>query len=289
MVNSSHDSSDSQSTVAYPEVPPTVAVGPRPGPGMAPPPAGLGPGLGRALRAGGYEVLGELGRGGMGVVYLARNVRLNRPCALKMFLAGDGGPTAAARFRAEAEAVARLRHPNIVQIYDVGEAAGVPFLELEYLPGGSLADALDGTPRPAAEAARLIEPLARAVAEAHRLGIVHRDLKPANILLTADGEPKVTDFGLARSLASDVGLTHTGQIIGTPSYMAPEQAEAGAVEVGPAADVYSLGAILYELLTGRPPFRRRRSSRRSTWCGRGSRSRRGGCSRPCRATWRRSA
>jgi WD40 repeat protein len=201
-------------------------------------------------------VLFELGRGGMGVVYLARNMLLNRPCALKTFSAGGDGLTAAARLRAEAQAVAQLQHPSVVQIYGVGELAGVPFLELEYLPGGSLADALDGTPWRAAEAARLIEPVARAVAEAHRLGIVHRDLKPSNILLTADGEPKVSDFGLARSLASDVRLTHTGQLVGTPCYMPPEQAEAGAGtgDVGPAADVYSLGAILYELLTGHPPF-----------------------------------
>jgi WD40 repeat protein len=191
----------------------------------------------------------------MGTVYLARNVYLNRPCALKTFSASDGDPTAAARLRAEAEAVAQLSHPNVVQIYGVGEVAGVPFLELEYLPGGSLADAPNGAPRPAAEAVWLIEPVARAVAEAHRLGIVHRDLKPSNVLLTADGEPKVNDFGLARSLASDVRLTHTGHVVGTPCYMAPEQAEAGAVEVGPAADVYSLGATLYELLTGYPPFR----------------------------------
>src|SRR5262249_6905884 len=131
---------------------------------------------------------------------------------------------------------------------------GRPFLELEYLPGGSLARALDGTPMSAAEAARLVETLALAVAEAHRLGVVHRDLKPANVLLTADGEPKVGDFGLAKSLASE-SLTHTGQVVGTPCYMAPEQAEARAREVGPAADVYSLGAILYELLTGHPPFK----------------------------------
>jgi WD40 repeat protein len=191
----------------------------------------------------------------MGVVYLARNLLLNRPCALKTFSAGGGGPTAAARLRGEAEAVAQLRHPNVVQIYGVGEVAGVPYLELEYLPGGCLTPTPAGTPRPAAEAARLIEPVARAVNEAHRLGIVHRDLKPANILLTADGEPKVSDFGLARSLSSDVRLTHTGQLVGTPCYMAPEQAEPGALDVGPAADVYSLGAILYELLTGHPPFR----------------------------------
>jgi WD40 repeat protein len=190
----------------------------------------------------------------MGLVYLARNIPLNRLCALKTILAGRAGPTAAVRLRAEAEAVARLRHPNVVQIYSVGEADGLPFMELEYLSGGSLAGPV-GTPRPAAEAARLIEPVARAVAEAHRLGIVHRDLKPSNILLTSGGEPKVSDFGLARSLTSDTRLTNTGQVLGTPSYMAPEQADGGAAKIGPAADVYSLGAILYELLTGRPPFR----------------------------------
>jgi eukaryotic-like serine/threonine-protein kinase len=225
-------------------------------PGEALPPASLDPAVAGSLRAGGYEVLGELGRGGMGVVYLARKVALNRPCALKMFSGGAAAsPTAAARLRAEAEAVARVRHPNVVQIYHVGDAAGLPFLELEYLAGGSLAGALDGTPRPAAEAARLVETLAHAAAEAHRLGVVHRDLKPGNILLTADGEPKVGDFGLAKLLASDSRLTCTGQVVGTPCYMAPEQAEARAGEVGPAADVYSLGAILYELLTGHPPFK----------------------------------
>jgi WD40 repeat protein len=219
------------------------------------PGAALVAGVDEVLRSSGYELFGELGRGAMGVVYLARKVALDRPCALKMFAAaGRDDPTAAARIRAEAEAVARLRHPNVVQIYHVGEAAGLPFLELEYLPGGSLADTLDGTPRPAAAAARLVEPVARAVAEAHRLGIVHRDLKPGNVLLTAGGEPKVGDFGLAKWLASDVRLTQTGQVVGTPLYMAPEQAEARARDVGPAADVYSLGAILYELLTGHPPF-----------------------------------
>ncbi len=136
----------------------------------------------KSLRSAGYEILGELGRGGMGVVYLARNLALNRPCALKMILASlHGGSTAVARFRAEAEAVARLRHPGIVQIYHVGEAGGLPFLELEYVSGGSLDRVLDGTPRPPADAARLVEDLARAIAEAHGKGIVHRDLKPANV------------------------------------------------------------------------------------------------------------
>ncbi len=224
-------------------------------PGAAVTPAEIGASSLEALRSAGYEVIGELGRGGMGVVYLARNVSLNRPCALKMILAGShGGKSAVARFRVEAEAVARLRHPGIVQIYHVGEADGLPFLELEYLPGSSLEKTLDGTPRPAAEAARLIEALARAIAEAHRRGIVHRDLKPANILQDAGGQPKA-DFGLAKFLGSQDGLTRTNLVIGSPSYMAPEQAEGNARSVGTSVDVYAMGAILYELLTGRPPFR----------------------------------
>ena len=204
----------------------------------------------------GYEVLGELGRGGMGVIYRARQVRLNRPCALKMILAGDyAGAEAVVRFLAEAEAVARLRHPNVVQVYSLGDHQGRPFVELEYVEGGSLAARLDGTPRPPREAARLVEAVARAIAEAHRLGIVHRDLKPGNILMAADGAPKVADFGLAKWLQADSGLTRTDVVMGTPSYMAPEQAEGRAKRVGPAADIYALGAILYDLLTGRPPFR----------------------------------
>jgi eukaryotic-like serine/threonine-protein kinase len=202
------------------------------------------------------EILSELGRGGMGVVYKARQIRLNRLCALKIILPGEHNCAEfRARFLAEAETIARLRHPNVVQIYGLGDHDGRPYFEMEYIEGGSLAARLDGTPWAPEPAARMVAVLARATGDAHRLGIVHRDLKPANILLTADGEPKVSDFGLARSLASDVRLTQTGQLIGTPCYMAPEQAEAGAVDVGPAADVYSLGAIVYELLTGRPPFR----------------------------------
>jgi WD40 repeat protein/tRNA A-37 threonylcarbamoyl transferase component Bud32 len=204
----------------------------------------------------GYDLLGELGRGGMGVVYRARHRRLNRPCALKMILAGaHANAEATARFRAEAEVVARLQHPNVVQIHHVDETGGLPFFELEYVDGGSLDRRLDGTPWPARRAAELVETLARAVAEAHRLGIIHRDLKPANVLLAADGTPKITDFGLAKSLESNSGLTRTDSIMGSPGYMAPEQAEGKAREVGPLADVYALGAILYELLTGRPPFR----------------------------------
>jgi tetratricopeptide (TPR) repeat protein len=221
----------------------------------------------------GYEVLGVLGRGGMGVVYRARHITLNRPVALKMILAGvHAGPGLRARFLAEAEAVARLQHPNIVQIYEVGEAGGCPYLALEYVDGGSLADRLRGTP-PARDAAGLVETLARAVHAAHEAGIVHRDLKPANVLLgrgdkrpacppgrklTSEDacgyEPKITDFGLAKRL-DDAGHTSTGAVLGTPSYMAPEQAAGRNKDLGPAADVYALGAILYEVLTGRPPFK----------------------------------
>ena len=204
----------------------------------------------------GYEILGELGRGGMGIVYRARQTRLNRACALKMILAGEyASAEAGVRFLAEAETIARLRHPNVVQVYHVGDHEGRLYLELELADGGNLADRLDGTPWLPGPAAAMVEALAKGTAEAHRLGIVHRDLKPANVLLAADGTPKVADFGLAKSLAADGGLTRTESILGSPSYMAPEQAGGRAKEVGPAADVYSLGAILYELLTGRPPFK----------------------------------
>jgi tRNA A-37 threonylcarbamoyl transferase component Bud32 len=204
----------------------------------------------------GYEILGELGRGGTGVVYKARQIRLNRPSALKMILGGGhASAESAARFVAEAQAIAQLQHPHIVQIHHIGEADGLPFFELEYVSGGSVDRRLDGTPWPARRAAELIQLLARGVAEAHRQGIVHRDLKPSNILLAADGTPKITDFGLAKSLVSDSGLTRTDSIMGSPGYMSPEQAEGHGHHAGPAADVYSLGAILYELLTGAPPFR----------------------------------
>jgi serine/threonine-protein kinase len=192
----------------------------------------------------------------MGVVYKVRQVRLNRFAALKMILGGElAGPEDAARFLGEAEAVARLHHPNIVQIFACGDHDGHSYFEMEYVAGGSLAERLDGTPWEARDAARLVETLARALHEVHRLGVVHRDLKPANVLMAADGTPKVADFGLAKSLDVESGLTRTDHVLGSPSYMGPEQAEGKAGVIGPAADVYSLGAVLYELLTGRPPFR----------------------------------
>jgi WD40 repeat protein/tRNA A-37 threonylcarbamoyl transferase component Bud32 len=202
----------------------------------------------------GYEIFEELGRGGMGVVYKARQIELKRLVAVKMILAG-ARPQELARFRREAEAVAHLQHPHIVQIYEVGEQDGRPYFSLELVEGGSLAQKLAGTPLPARQAAQLVETLTRAVHAAHERSIIHRDLKPANVLLTADGVPKVTDFGLAKRVDAGPGLTQSGVILGTPSYMAPEQASGKSKQIGPACDVYALGAILYELLTGRPPFR----------------------------------
>jgi hypothetical protein len=204
----------------------------------------------------GYEILGVLGRGGMGVVYKARHLQLKRLVALKMILAGghaDAGELA--RFRTEAEAVARLQHANIVQIHEVGEQNGLPYFSLEFVDGGNLAQKINGTPLPARQAAELMEVLARAIHAAHQKGIIHRDLKPANVLLTSDGKPKITDFGLAKKLDDAAGQTASGAIMGTPSYMSPEQAGGKVKEIGPASDVYALGAILYELLTGRPPFK----------------------------------
>jgi WD40 repeat protein len=238
----------------------------QPGPGPTPtrpdrPPAtdaegaGRGPGAGLPERVGGYAIRGELGRGGMGVVYEAWQEPLRRAVALKMMLGSRfADPRQRTRFRAEAEAVARLQHPNIVQIHEVGEHEGLPFFTLELVGGGSLAARLRGRPQPPRQAAEWLEVLARAVQHAHGHGVVHRDLKPANVLLTADGALKVADFGLAKPIEGVPAQTASGMIVGTPEYMAPEQA-AGRGDVGPAADVWALGAILYELLTGRPPFR----------------------------------
>jgi serine/threonine-protein kinase len=203
----------------------------------------------------GYDILGELGRGGMGVVYKARQQKLNRLVALKMVLSGaHAGPEQLARFYTEAEAVAHLQHPNIVQIYEVGEHDGLPYFSLEYVDGGSLDKKIAGTPQPIRAAAQMVETLAVAMSCAHLHGIIHRDLKPANVLLTKDGTPKITDFGLAKKLEGDSSQTKSGTLMGTPSYMAPEQARGDTREIGALADVYALGVILYESLTGRTPF-----------------------------------
>ncbi len=204
----------------------------------------------------GYELMEVLGQGGMGVVWKARHDGLNRLVALKRLRSADAtSAEALARFCREAESIARLRHPNIVQIYDIGEHDGEPYLALEYVNGGSLAERLASGPLPTEQAAMLVETLARAIHHAHEHGILHRDLKPGNVMLSEDGSPKISDFGLAKQLDSATAHTQTGAILGTPSYMAPEQASSGEMAVGPAADVYALGAILYETLTGRPPFR----------------------------------
>jgi eukaryotic-like serine/threonine-protein kinase len=205
----------------------------------------------------GYEILGELGRGGMGVVYKARQAGLNRLCALKMILAGGlASADAIARFKIEAEAIAHLQHPNIVQVYEIGEAADCPYFSLEFVDGSNLQAKIAATPQGSVETARLMQQICQGVEAAHKRGVLHRDLKPANVLLTKDNIPKITDFGLAKRIEEkDQGQTRTGAILGTPSYMAPEQAMGRAKEVGPAADIYSLGAVLYDMLTGRPPFR----------------------------------
>jgi len=209
-----------------------------------------------------YDLLAEIGRGGMGVVFKAQQKSLSRVVAIKMVLSGNfAGEQERMRFRLEAQAIAQLQHPNIVQIYEVNEDEGRPFLALEFVDGGSLADRIRGQPLSSRAAAEMIRTLALAIHRAHQIGIVHRDLKPGNILLTADGVPKITDFGLAKRLPGASGEqapenrnTASGQILGTPSYMAPEQADSRWRDIGPHTDVYALGAILYELLTGRPPF-----------------------------------
>jgi serine/threonine-protein kinase len=211
----------------------------------------------------GYEVEAVLGHGGMGVVFQARHLCLGRTVALKMALAGAyASPSERERFRREAEVMAGLRHPNVVQVYDVGDADGRPYFTMEFVEGGSLAHKLTGTPQPARQAAQLVATLAEAVQAAHRSGIVHRDLKPGNVLLTADGTPKISDFGLARRLDTAGGLTRTGNPLGTPSYMAPEQARGKAAAVGPATDVYALGRFCTSCSpAGRRSARRRRRKR----------------------------
>lgn len=212
----------------------------------------------------GYEVLALVGRGGMGRVYRAKHLTLGRVVALKL-LSHEPDDRSLARFREEVRAVAQLQHPNIAQLFETGVADGQPFFTQEFLDGGSLAQSFARKPQDSVTAARVIETIARAIQHSHEHGILHRDLKPANILLASDGTPKVTDFGLAKSFSTTVGdpketapdpdgLTRTGEILGTPAYMPPEQASGVLSLLGPPADVYGLGAILYEALTGRPPF-----------------------------------
>jgi tRNA A-37 threonylcarbamoyl transferase component Bud32 len=223
--------------------------------------AGPQAGAAAAARPGAYEILGELGKGGMGVVFKARQVGLDRVVALKRIRAlAEADPAQRERFAVEARALARMQHPHIVQIFEVGEADGCPFFSMEYVPGGSLAERLKATgPLPPGEAARLVEALAGAVEAAHRAGVLHRDIKPANVLLSgadaAQSVPKLTDFGLAKYLDADEGMTHPGAFLGTPTFMAPEQAAGRNDRVGPRTDVYGLGATLYALLTGGPPFK----------------------------------
>ena len=227
----------------------------------------VGPGLGGSPgalfrgRIGSHELLGSIGQGGMGVVYKARHISLQREVALKMILGGHHAPSRnVARFLREGKAVARLRHANVVQVYEYDTWEGLPYLTMELIEGGSLHARLAKGPLPCREAADVVRTLAQAVEYAHEQGVIHRDLKPANILLTTDGTPKITDFGLAKLLDQDsdpqamATLTVTDSVLGTPSYMAPEQAEGRLSEIGKRTDVYALGAILYATLTGRPPF-----------------------------------
>ncbi len=204
---------------------------------------------------GDYEIAAELGRGGMGVVYRVRQKSLNRVVALKMLLPGSLATAAdLKRFKTEAEATANLRHPNIVTVHEVGECEGCHYYSMDFIDGTSLSGRLSSGPLSGRVAARYVEAIARAIQHAHQHGILHRDLKPGNILIDRADEPHVTDFGLAKRLDGDSRQTRTGAVLGTPGYMAPEQAAGRTRDLGPATDVYGLGAILYECLTGRPPF-----------------------------------
>ncbi|MDG2223635.1 MAG: protein kinase [Rubripirellula sp.] len=202
-----------------------------------------------------YEIVAELGRGGMGVVYEARDMRLKRTVALKVILAGGhAGNSELERFQTEAEAVARLKHPNIVQVYEIGEQDGRPFIALEYCSGGCLSDLLRGNSPSPQESARLVVSIADAMEHSHSEGVIHRDLKPGNILFDSAGAPKVVDFGLAKKLDEDKGHTRTGMVMGSLGYMSPEQASGKSGQTDHATDIYAIGAILYSLLSGQPPF-----------------------------------
>lgn len=237
------------STVLLPEsVREPLAPPPMPGgfiPSVSPLPASFGD----------YQLLEEVGRGGMGIVYRAHQQSLDRIVAIKMLLRRDLATVAdLARFRSEAEAAARLDHPGIVSIFEVGECAGHPFYSMRFIEGTTLAKQLASGPMAARDSAAILARVAEAVEVAHRRGVLHRDLKPSNILIDASGAPHVSDFGLAKRIEDDRDVTHTGAILGTPCYMSPEQAAGSRGDVGPTSDVWSLGAILYQTLTGRPPF-----------------------------------
>src|SRR5262245_35657517 len=206
-------------------------------------------------RIGSYEILDEIGRGGMGVVYKAQDPRLKRTVALKVIIAGGhAGEVELARFQTEAESGARLKHHNFVQIYEVGSDEGLPFLALEYCAGGSLEDRIADSPLTARDSAELVAKLADAMEHAHQAGVIHRDLKPGNVLFDESGEPKITDFGLAKKVGEDDSHTRTVSVMGSIGYMSPEQASGHTREATPAVDIYALGAVLYRLLAGRTPF-----------------------------------
>lgn len=202
-----------------------------------------------------YELLEEIAIGGMGVIYKAKHLGLGRIVALKMIKAGElARREDVRRFKTEAEAAARLRHPNIVTIHDIGEEDGLPYFSMSYVGGPNLSQLVRMQPLSSKRAATLLRKIAMAVQHAHDEGLLHRDLKPGNILIDPNDEPQVTDFGLARAIHSDSSLTRSGAILGSPSYMAPEQAEGRVKDVSVRTDVYALGAVLYEMVTGRPPF-----------------------------------
>ena len=240
---------DHAPTAECPQIPPTADLDPH-ATAAFPSHTGAEP----PVDVAGYEILGELGRGGMGVVYHALDVRLHRDVALKMIRTGDpADQRAVIRFLAEAEAVAAIRHPHVVQVFEFGESHGRPYFVMEYLPGGTLAPRLSAGSLSPVDAAALVAKLASAVQAAHDLQIIHRDIKPGNVLFDVIGQPKVTDFGLAKRVGR-ADLTRTLVVMGTPAYMAPEQAEGRGKFVGPAVDTYALGVILYECLTGVVPF-----------------------------------